>query len=175
MVLDLLLRIFGPKRDVETFGELRPGRVIAHGTVKAGETLVRSPLKGLTCVAFYYRAYYKAQARGKAVDRVVKEAEVYAPSFSLEMEGGVLRVVPPKSAAFDAQEHRALLGRGFHGFQATEQLIRPGSRVALHGAIVRDAEGFVLKLTQIDLPKSEEEEGGPYRRPEKRRRKKKGR
>ena len=173
MMLDLLRRIFGRKRAVEVFGELQPGRVIAHGTTKAGETQVRSPLKGLTCVAFYYRAWYKAQARGKWVERVVKEAEVYAPSFNLEMEGGVLRVVPPKSAPFDAQEHRALLGRGFQGFQANEQLIRAGSKVALHGAIVKDAEGLVLKLTQIDLPKSEEEEGGPYRRPEKRRRKKK--
>ncbi len=175
MVLDLLLRIFGPKRDVEAFGELKPGRVIAHGTIKAGEAQVRSPLKGLSCVAFYYRAWYKAQARGKWVERVVKEAEVYAPSFSLEMEGGVLRVMPPKSAPFEAQEHRALLGRGFHGFQANEQLIRAGSKVALHGAVVRDADGFVLKLTQIDLPKSEDEEGGPYRRPDKRRRKKKAR
>jgi hypothetical protein len=172
MVLDLLWRIFGGKRDVAEFSALRPGRVIAHGTIKGGDELVRSPLKGLSCVAFYYRAFYKAQARGKWVDRVMREAEVYAPAFALQMEGGVLRVLPPKSAKFEASEHRELLGRGFKGFQASEQVIRPGSRVKLHGLVVRDGESFVLRLTRIDLP-GEEEEEGPYRRPEKRRKKRK--
>jgi hypothetical protein len=171
MVLDILWRIFGVKKDVAEFSALRPGKVIAQGTIKGGDDLVRSPLKGLTCVAYYYRAFYKAQARGKWVERVVKDAEVYAPSFALQMEGGVLPVIPPKSAKFDAAEHRALLGRGFHGFQATEQLIRPGSKVKLHGAVARQGDGFVLHLKQIDLPKEEEAEGGPYRRPEKRRKK----
>jgi hypothetical protein len=171
MVLDILWRIFGVKKDVTEFSALRPGKVIAHGTIKGGDDLVRSPLKGLTCVAYYYRAFYKAQARGKWVERVVKDAEVYAPSFALQMEGGVLPVLPPKSANFDAAEHRALLGRGFHGFQATEQLIRPGSKVKLHGSVSRQGDGFVLHLQQIDLPKEEEAEGGPYRRPEKRRKK----
>ncbi|MBI5486072.1 MAG: hypothetical protein HY905_01930 [Deltaproteobacteria bacterium] len=172
MVIDLLRRIFGGKQDVAEYEKLRPGRVVAHGTIKGGEELVRSPLKSLTCVAFYYRAWYKAQARGKTVDRVVKEAEVYAPAFELAMEGGTLRVAPPKSRSFDAAEHRQLMGR-FPGFQATEQLIRPGARVKLHGSVARDGDGFVLRLKQIDLPKDEGEEGGPYRRPEKRRKRRK--
>ncbi|MBI5501502.1 MAG: hypothetical protein HY907_14750 [Deltaproteobacteria bacterium] len=172
MVIELLRRIFGGKQDVAEFEKLRSGRVVAHGTIKGGNELVRSPLKGLTCVAFYYRAAYKAQARGKTVDRVVKEAEVYAPAFALAMEGGTLPVVPPKSAAFDAAEHRQLMGR-FPGFHATEQLIRPGARVKLHGTVVRDGDGFVLRLRQIDLPQEEGEEGGPYKRPEKRRKRRK--
>jgi len=172
MVLDILWSIFGGKQDIADFSALRVGRAVAHGTIKGGTDQVRSPLKGLSCVAFYYRAWYKAQARGKWVERVVKEAEVYAPSFGLEMEGGVLRVVPPKSVPFEAAEHRALLGRGFTGFQATEQVIRPGSRVKLHGTVSKDADGFYLRLKQIDLPKSDEEEGGPYKRPERRRRRK---
>jgi hypothetical protein len=172
MVLDILWSIFGGKRDIVEFSALRAGRAVVHGTIKAGAEQVRSPLKGLTCVAFYYRAWYKAQARGKWVERVVKEAEVYAAAFSLEMDGGVMRVLPPRSVPFEAAEHRALLGRGFMGFQATEQVIRPGSRVKLHGTVHKDAEGFYLKLKQIDLPKAEDEEGGPYKRPERRRRKK---
>ena len=170
MVLDLLRRLFGGKKDIADFSALRPGTAVLHGTVKGGDELVRSPLKGLTCVAFYYRACYKAQARGKTVDRVVKEAEVYAPAFSLAMEGGTLRVVPPRSDTFDAAEHRQLMGGRFPGFQATEQLIRPGSRVKLHGTVSKDGEGFLLRLKQIDLPKDDEAEGGPYRRPAKRRR-----
>jgi hypothetical protein len=169
MVLELLKKLFGGKTEIKEFSALRAGGAVVHGTVKGGEELVRSPLKGLTCVAFYYRAAYKAQARGKTVDRVVKEAEVYAPAFSLAMEGGELRVLPPKSASFDAAEHRQLMGGRFPGFQATEQLIRPGSRVKLHGTVVKDGDGFFLRLKQIDLPKDGEGEAGPYRRPEKRR------
>ena len=169
MVLDLLKKLFGGKPDVREFSALRTGGAVVHGTVRGGEELARSPLKGLTCVAFYYRASYKAQARGKTVDRVVKEAEVYAPSFALAMEGGVLRVVPPRSGTFDAAEHRQLMGGRFPGFQATEQVIRTGARVKLHGTVAKDGDGFLLRLTQIILPKDEGDEGGPYRRPEKRR------
>lgn len=173
MVLELFRRLFG-RQEVDDYGRLRPGRAAVRGTIRGGDDLVRSPLKGLTCVAFYYRAVYAAQARGKTVDRVVKEAEVYAPSFSLAMEGGVLRVVAPRSAPFTAAEHRELLGGGLRGLQTTEQVIRPGSRVRLHGRVVREGDGLVLHLRQIDLLPTEETEAGPYRRPpprKKRRRK----
>lgn len=173
MVLDLLRRLFGGGKEIGSVADLRTGRAVLRGTIKAGDEQVRSPLKGLSCVAYYYRAWYKAQARGKWVERVLKDAEVYAPSFLLELEGGTIRVTPPRSAAFDPQEHRQLMGRGFMGFQASEQLIRPGTQVKLLGTVQRDGELLVLRLKRIDLvATAAEQEGGPYKRPERRRRKK---
>jgi hypothetical protein len=155
---------------------VRPGRAVLQGTIKAAEEQVRSPLKSLTCVAYYYRAWYKAQARGKWVERVVKESEVYAPSFYLAMQGGDLLVRAPASGkAMDAAKHRELMGRGFHGFQASEQIIRAGSKVTLRGRVVREGDVLCLRLRQIDLAPEAEEEGGPYRRPERRRKKRHGR
>jgi hypothetical protein len=171
-MLDLLRRLFGGRKEVASFAELRPGKAVLRGTIKAGDEQVRSPLKGLSCVAYYYRAAYKAQARGKWVERVLKDAEVYAPSFQLTLEGGTIRVVPPRSAPFDPQEHRQFQGRGFPGFQATEQLIRAGTTVKLEGSVRRDGEEFVLHLQRIDLVTEEEQQAGPYKRPERRRRKK---
>ncbi len=172
MVLDLLRRLFGGGKEVASFAELRPGKAVLRGTIKAGDEQVRSPLKGLTCVAYYYRAAYKAQARGKAVDRVLKDAEVYAPSFGLALEGGTIRVVPPRGVALDPQEHRQLMSRGFPGFQATEQLIRPGTVVRLEGRVQREGEELVLRLRRIDLVTEAEQSSGPYKRPDRRRRKK---
>lgn len=171
MVLDLLRRLFGGRKEVTAYGDLRPGKAVLRGTVKAGDEQVRSPLKGLSCVAYYYRASYKAQARGKWVERVVKDAEVYAPSFALALEGGEVRVQSPRSASFDPQEHRQLMARGFTGFQATEQVIRPGTKVKLSGSLRRDGETWVLRLRRIDLIPEEEQAAGPYKRPERRRRK----
>ncbi|MBN1770002.1 MAG: hypothetical protein JXB32_01980 [Deltaproteobacteria bacterium] len=172
MVLDLLRRLFGGGKEITSFEELRPGKAVLRGTIKAGDEQVRSPLKGLGCVAYYYKASYKAQARGKWVERVVKDAEVYAPSFGLALEGGTIRVLPPRGVPLDPQEHRQLQARGFPGFQATEQLIRPGTLVKLEGSVQRDGEGFVLRLRRIDLVPEAEQQAGPYKRPERRRRKK---
>jgi hypothetical protein len=172
MVLELLKRWFGGGKELVSYDELRPGKAVLRGTVKAGEEQVRSPLKGLSCVAYYYRAWYKAQARGKWVERVVKDAEVYAPSFVLALDGGEVRVQSPRSAPFDPQEHRQLLARGFTGFQATEQVIRAGTKVKLTGNVHRDGEKWVLRLRRIDLIPEEEQAAGPYKRPERRRRRK---
>ena len=172
MVFDLLRRLFGGNKEIDSFDELRPGKAVLRGTIKAGDEQVRSPLKGLSCVAYYYRAAYKAQARGKWVERVVKDAEVYAPSFALLLDGGTIRVVPPRGVPLDPQEHRQLQARGFPGFQATEQLIRPGSVVKLEGNVHREGEELVLRLRRIVLVPEVEQQAGPYKRPERRRRKK---
>jgi len=170
MVLELLKRWFGGGKEIVSSDDLRPGKAVLRGTVKAGEEQVRSPLKGLTCVAYYYRAWYKAQARGKWVERVMKDAEVYAPWFGLALEGGEVRVQPPRSAPFDPQEHRQLMARGFPGFQAAEQVIRPGTKVKLRGNLRRDGGTWVLRLRRIDLIPDEDPAAGPYKRPERRRR-----
>jgi len=151
MVLDFLKRIFASPEPVTALEDVGTGKQILRGVVKQDGDLVRSPLKGVTCVAFYYRAYYKAQARGKYVDRVIKDAEVYAPRFAIELQGGVVAVVPRKTGSFDTAEHRAVMGRGFTGFQAHEQVIRPGDRVAIRGRVSRDGEGFRIRPEQIDM------------------------
>ncbi|MDI7269641.1 MAG: hypothetical protein QME96_16760 [Myxococcota bacterium] len=174
MPWDLLRRIFGPLPVVTSLDAVRPGRSMLVGTVKADGDLVRSPLKGLSCVAYYYRASYDAQTRGQKLERVVKQAEVYAPRFALEMEGGTLAVVPAKPGSFDPAEHRRLTGSGMPGLRVVEQIIRPGDRVRIRGVVrVRDGRPAVSPAEIVILGADEH---GPRRPPRtaKRRRKDKG-
>jgi hypothetical protein len=172
MVLQLFKRLFAPPPVVRKTAELRPGSACLEGVLVAGPDQVRSITKNVPCVAFYYHAFYKAQARGKWVERVLKDVDVYSQEFSLKLEDGVVPVTPPKGGTVDMDEHRSYQGGRFPGFEVKEQLLRAGARVRLHGRVVREDGGFRLRLDKIELLPEVDEGPQPYRRPPKRRRKK---
>jgi hypothetical protein len=157
MVWDFLKRVFASPQPVTALAEVRTGKAILRGIVRADGDLVRSPVKGMSCVAFYYRAWTKAAARGKTVDRVIRDAEVYAPRFAIELEGGTVAVVASKPGKFDASDHREVLAGAMPGTQVIEQIIRPGDRVAIHGPVHHEGDGFRIRPNQFDMLGSADE------------------
>lgn len=140
---------------VQRFEELAAGKAIVEGTAAAGavEDMIISPLTGSTCVAYHYRATYRAASRTQGVvERVLKDIQVYAPAFALKLEGGTLRVVPAESGTFDKEEHRQLQTGSLAGFSAKEQIITPGARVRAKGTVRKEGdEGFVLSLKTLEI------------------------
>lgn len=172
MVWDLLKRVFASPGPVTAFDDVQPGKAILRGVVRADGESVRSPIKGMSCLAFYYRASQRMPARGKMVDRVVKDAEVYAPRFAIELEGGTVAVVPSKPGTFDTAGHREVMAVAAPGTQTTEQIIKPGDRVAIHGTVSRDGDGYRIRPVQIDMLGAAEEPrpGRPAKKKRRRRR-----
>lgn len=173
MVWKLLKRVFSPPREVRALSDVNPGKAVLRGTIRALGDTVRSPVKGLSCVAFYYRAFYKAQSRGRWVDRVIKEAEVYAPRFLIEMDGGIVTVVPRRTGSFTPEQHREVQRMGLQGLRITEQVIRPGDRVRIRGRVRSSGDAFEIEPVQIDMLGAEEESRGPAARPPTKKKRKK--
>ncbi len=130
---------------------VRPGKVIFTGTLKEGDEQLSSPIRGYSCLGFFYRATWVAKTRDSETRRVYKEAHCYAPGFWIELQDEPLWVVPKATEPFTRDEHLELKGADIPGLEPAEQLIRSGDRVRLHGRLHRDDEQPWLELTQLDI------------------------
>ena len=131
------------------FDEVVPGLNLVEGIARIQEPL-RSPVRGQNCVAFFYRSFLVIVGGRTPAFHKIKEAEVYAP-FELEMEGGVLEVVPKKTEQFDHQDHQELGKKYGANFQGTEEVVLPGAKVRIRGK-VRKVDGKLVMITnQIDV------------------------
>ena len=150
-LLDKLRQIFSSPREATDFQGVRPGAVILKGVVRDDDEFVISPIRRKSCVAFFYRSTWEATANGQSITRKVEDAEVYAPSFWLTLEGGRVLVRPTRSDNFGADNHLELLQSGMPGFQAEEQVIRNDDVVRITGRIRDDGEHLVLEPRYIEL------------------------
>lgn len=169
-----LKRLFAPPADITAFDDANPGRVTLVGAARADESgVLRSPMEDQTCLAYYYKAVWKAPSRGSSIPRVLKQAEVYVPHFRLEMEGGSILVQCRPSDPFDRKDHQDAQASNLPGFEAAEQLIRPGDRLRIKGRLKREEEDLVVKPSQIEnlgpapapLPEKAGEASAPPRAP----------
>lgn len=151
MVWKFLKDLFARPVRTDVLDEVRPGQAVLTGTVRCERDLIHSPIQGTACAAFYYRATWAAPARGNTVRRLLQQAEVYAPRFELLLEGGSVPVVASSSDVFGAAEHLELRGGGLPGFEAAEQLIRPGDRVRISGRVRATDEGQVLEPRFVEI------------------------
>ncbi len=145
-------RSLAPERDVSA---LRPGAAALLGTIEA-ERPLSSPLRSRACAAFYYKATYLANSRLKGhIRRKLLDTLVYAEGLSLRLEAGSERItlVPPACEPFVREQHLALKARGFHGFDAREQVIRQGAEAIVRGRLRRADDGWTLAISSLELPK----------------------
>ncbi len=130
---------------------VRAGKAIFSGALKAGDELLDSPIHGYPCLAFFYRATWKAKTRDNEITRVYRQAECYAPGFWLELADEPLWVVPKPTEPFTRDEHLGIIGAGIPGLEPGEQLVRGGDRVRLHGKLHRDDEQPWLELSRLEI------------------------
>ena len=133
------------------FEEVLPGLNVAEGIAQIADPL-RSPVRGQNCVAFFYRSFLMIPGGRSSPPAYhkIKETEAYAP-FSLEMDGGVLEVVPKKPGKFGHADHQELARKYGKDFQGTEEVILPGARVRVRGTARKAGDKLVLTLTQVTL------------------------
>ncbi|MBN1945769.1 MAG: hypothetical protein JW797_08830 [Bradymonadales bacterium] len=156
-------RLFAAPPVVDEFSAVRSGKMHLRGQVKGGPQQLRSPVKGIPCVAFFYKAWYPTQGRTGVIERMLKTAEVYAPMFFLEMAGGSVRVLPEKTGSFDAAQHRELQSGGYQGFRASDQAIKIGEKISIEGRVQRDSDGWFIRPKEIHLVKESDLPKKPLR------------
>ena len=142
---------FKDPEPVSSIDDVEPGLNVVDGIAKVDEPL-RSPVRGHNCIAYFYRSFLVmtgGRAGAPAIHKL-KQAEVYAP-FDLEMEGGVLPVVPSKPGSFSREDHQDLAGQYGKGFQGVEEVIQPGARVRVRGKAKAAGGRLVLKMSDISV------------------------
>lgn len=149
MIWNKLKEVFASPTERTALAGAREGKVTLEGTIVAGEQELRSPIRGFACVAFYYRATWKAKSRDTEITRVHRQAECYAPFF-LDLEDQRLTVVPPEGELFTEEDHARILGAGINGLEPAEQLVRAGDRARLHGRLHLGDRPW-LELQRIEI------------------------
>ena len=143
------------------FADVVPGLNIVEGIIKVPDPL-RSPVCGQNCVAYFYRSFLVIPPAGRnpmPTIHKLKEAEVYGP-FTLDMQGGVLAVVPRRPGKFTREDHQALSSEYAKYFRATEDLILPGARVRLRGKVKLVDGAPVLTMSSIVVLNKQEVSAG---------------
>ncbi len=151
MIWTKIKDVFTSPGDRTTITGVRPGKATFMGTLRAGEEQLTSPVQGVPCLAFYYRATWKAKTRDNETTRVHRQAECYAPGFWIELADEPLWVVPKTNESFTRDDHLTILGAGIPGLEPGEQLVQTGDRVRLHGKLNRDNEQPFFELSRIDI------------------------
>ena len=153
------------------FEEVVLGLNVVEGIAKTSEPL-RSPVRGQNCIAFYYRSFFMMTGgRAPAVHKL-KQAEVYSP-FELQMEGGVLSIVPAKPGKFEREEHTDLSQQYGKGFQGVEEVVLPGAKVRARGKVTKTERGLVLRMSSLDVIEKQAVAAGVVGDRKKRKKKKK--
>ncbi len=175
MVLQRIKDIFATPQEATSLDGARPGKAILVGTVEAGDEALSSPLRRIHCVAFYYKSIWMPPAKSNDAPSEHTKAAVYAAGFLLRMADGAVQVLPPAGDEFGAGDHQQLLAQGLPGYMASEQLVRPGDRVRLHGKLSLEGELPALELKRMDILEqtSSEEAAGNRRQRRAQRRKNK--
>lgn len=130
------------------------GLNILDGVVRVAEP-IRSPVRGVGCVAFFYRSFlFIPSGRSEAPPGVhkIKQAEAYSP-FILEMKGGNVNVSPSKPGSFTQRDHQNLQKRYGKLFQGVEEVVLPGARVRVRGKVkIQNGEKTIVlkELTVLD-------------------------
>lgn len=149
-----LIKFIMDPKPVSKMTEIEEGRVAVEGIVRLEENSQKltSPVKGLPCVAYYYKAMYLRGSRGGQgyVSTKLRTAEVYS-AFNLEVEGGIIKAIPKKSDPFTPDDHRVLTGSGYMGFKAIEDIISPGAHIRLWGDAKKDGDSFIIKFSKIEF------------------------
>ncbi len=131
------------------FEEVVVGRNTVEGVVRAEESLC-SPVRGQRCVAFFYQGFLLITGGRQPALHKLKQIEGYGP-FDLQMEGGVLPVVPPKPAELDQAGHLEFTSQHGSNYRAEEELILPGARVRVEGRVRREDGRLVLHLKAVEV------------------------
>ena len=152
-----------PKDTFTRFEDVRPGRVAVQGRIRSAEP-VSAPIGGALCAGYYYKCTHKVSSRLKGyIRRKLSDALVYAPSLTLEMEGGNLALVALRSDRWGPERHRVLLAEDYLEFKATEQTIPQGAQVRVVGKVTK-GPGGELRLQFSELYRSDEEKGSKSKR-----------
>ncbi|MCP4599663.1 MAG: hypothetical protein GY847_03835 [Proteobacteria bacterium] len=129
--------------------EVMSGLNLVDGIVRVADPL-QSPVRGQNCVAFFYRSYLVITGGRAPAFHKLREVEVYAP-FELEMEGGILKVVPKKPGKFEKQDHLNLGRQYGKEFQGVEEIVLPGARVRLRGKAKQIDGELFFKMNEITV------------------------
>ena len=149
----LLSRLGLPGEVITKYDALRPGAAEVEGTLRTEQPL-ESPVRGRPCAAFHYKAKIDATRamRGTGGNRRTLRTEtVYADGLVLEVDGGELDLVGPKTEPFTRRDHEALADGDFPGFKASEKRIAIDARVRAHGKLRRAGDRWVLTFTALAL------------------------
>lgn len=151
MLKGLLSKLGVPGELVKKYDDLRAGTVEVEGRLRTEQPL-ESPVKGRNCAAFHYKARMEATRaiRGSTSGkRTLRAALVYAEGLVLEVDGGEIDLVAPKTEPFTGRDHEALSSGDFPGFKAKETRIAVDAHVRVRGKLRRDGERWVLKFTGL--------------------------
>lgn len=140
---------FKDPEPTERFDDVVPGLNVVDGIAKVDEPL-RSPVRGQNCVAYFYRSFLVITGGRAPAIHKLKQAEVYAP-FTLEMDGGAIRVEPAKRSKFDRETHQQLAKQYGKGFQGVEEVILPGAKLRLKGKVKEQDGRKTLKLKELTV------------------------
>lgn len=151
MVWSYLKQLLAPTPDVTDLDDLRTGYRVMTGVVRSDGEELTSPVARKPCVAFFYHATWKAPSRGGTTTRTYLQAEVYAPRYRLELDGGEVVVIPKKPGSFDPAEHARAVAAGLPGFDPQEQLLRVGDRIRLRGWVRRGVEELEVRPTAVEI------------------------
>ena len=128
----------GNAKAITGMSDLREGGCVLEGRLQGEETII-SPASSIPCLAFYYRATYLAASRvKKSVRRRLRDALCYAPSLTLELDGGSISLISKNTEVFTAEEHRVLLEMGAEGIKVREDRIVANTRVRVSGKLKKD-------------------------------------
>ena len=131
------------------YNEVVPGLNVVEGIVRVVE-LIRSPVRGQGCVAFFYRSFLMITGGRAPAIHKIKQVEVYT-SFEMEMEGGTLSVVPSKTVSFEQRDHQALQKQYGPKLQGVEEVVLPGARVRVRGKAKYAGDKLELRLKEIEV------------------------
>jgi len=140
-----------PGEVVTEHGKLRPGAAQVEGVLRTSSPVV-SPIHRRKCAGFNYRARFAATRviRGSQTgQRALRTATVYAPDLVLEVIGGNIDLVAPRSDDFTSEDHQALAASDIPGFSARETRIKLDARVRAHGRLRRVGDRWVLKFVGL--------------------------
>ena len=135
--------------EYSSIAQLRAGPCQLSGSLGCA-ALMESPIEGTPCAGFHYRAtFMSTRARGQR-RRVLRTVTAFAAALELELDDGLVNLLPPRSEELEPDGHRALAEHGFPGFDATEALLMPGQRVRVVGTARRDRDdAWLISATQL--------------------------
>ena len=135
--LFVLLGVLAPA-EVAALRDAPPGPVRLRGTLQC-ETPLSSPIKGLPCAGYLYRASAVGSGRSSTGVRMrtLRKATVYADRVFLELDDARVALELPPSDDFSADAHASLTALDLGGFRAVETTLREGQRVSVLGQVRR--------------------------------------
>ncbi len=152
MILRAIKTFIRDPDPVQSAEEVVPGLNVADGVVRVEEP-IRSPVRGSTCAAFFYKSFlFIPSGRGGSPPSYhsIRQAQAFAP-FVLEMEGGTVQVIPSKPGNFTQRDHRDLQNRYGQSFQGTEEIVMPGARVRVRGKVKMQNGVKVLRMKDLTV------------------------